>query len=63
MERDSHEFLVPNKIAETCSETHQSSEIAHFAKIVDGLNSIFDAWKGSEYVSLVIAKLSNFGAK
>ena len=63
MERDSHESLVPNKIAEAYSETYQSSEIAHFAKIGDGLNSIFDVWKGSEYVSLVIAKLSNVDSK
>ena len=63
MERDSHELLVPDTLAEAYSKPCQLSEIAHFAKIVRSLNSILDVWEDSKYVSSVIAKSSHFDTK
>ena len=63
MERDSHELLVPDTLAEAYSKPCKLSEIAHFAKIVRSLNSILDVWEDSEYVSSVIAKSSHFDTK
>ena len=63
MERDSHELLVPDTLAEAYSEPCQLSEIAHFAKIVHSLNSTLGVWEGSKYVSSVTAKSSHFDTK